>query len=108
VDGTYNIGGNKEWANIDIVALVCKLMDLHRPKGAFHVQLIAHVKSRAGHDRRYAIDATKISTELRYLHHKTFEPGIRKTVEWYLSYELWWRGMMDRKYQGLIHQNYNY
>ena len=106
VDNTYNIGGNNEWTNIDIVSLVCELMDQHHPEGAPHKKLITYVKDRAGHDRRYAIDASKISSELGYQPEETFESGIRKTVQWYLDNEQWWRNIMDGSYQQWIEKNY--
>lgn len=103
---TYNIGGNNEWANIDIVNHVCELMDQYHPDGAPHNQLITHVKDRLGHDKRYAIDATKISEELGFSPVETFESGIRKTVEWYLQHEQWWRDVMDGSYMEWIDTNY--
>ncbi|OIQ25371.1 dTDP-glucose 4,6-dehydratase [uncultured Vibrio sp.] len=101
----YNIGGHNEWANIDIVNVVCKLMneafaenaDLIKrfPQATFAKQgkaeaLITYVTDRAGHDRRYAIDATKTNNELGYKPVESFETGIKKTVEWYLGNEDWW------------------
>jgi len=106
VDHTYNIGGNNEWTNIDIVSLVCKLMDEHHPEGAPHTDLITYVKDRPGHDRRYAINAEKIMSELGYAPVETFETGIRKTVTWYLDNEDWWRKIMDGSYQEWIEKNY--
>jgi len=106
VDNTYNIGGNNEWANIDIVTRICELMDEHHPEGAPHKDLITYVKDRAGHDRRYAIDATKITTELGYKPEETFETGIEKTIAWYLENEQWWRSVMDGSYQNWIEKNY--
>ena len=106
VDNTYNIGGNNEWANIDIVTRICELMDEQHPEGAPHKDLITYVKDRAGHDRRYAIDATKITTELGYKPEETFETGIEKTIAWYLENEQWWRSVMDGSYQNWIEKNY--
>ena len=106
VDNTYNIGGNNEWANIDIVNLICELMDQHHPKGAPHTQLITYVTDRLGHDRRYAINATKIMNELGYAPQETFETGIRKTVRWYLENEQWWRRIMDGSYQNWVEKHY--
>ncbi|REL30219.1 dTDP-glucose 4,6-dehydratase [Thalassotalea euphylliae] len=105
VGENYNIGGHNEWANIDIVKVVCKLMDeafANNPKLASQFAtassamqgkseyLITYVEDRAGHDRRYAIDATKTNHELGYTPHESFETGIRKTVNWYLNNQTWW------------------
>jgi dTDP-glucose 4,6-dehydratase len=106
IDNTYNIGGNNEWANIDIVNLICELMDQHHPEGAPHTQLITYVTDRLGHDRRYAINATKIMNELGYAPQETFETGIRKTVLWYLENEQWWRRIMDGSYQTWVEKHY--
>ncbi len=81
----YNIGGINEWANIDICKLICQLMDEYKPENAPHEKLITFVKDRAGHDWRYAIDASKMNDELNWQPSETFETGIRKTVKWYLS-----------------------
>lgn len=82
----YNIGGHNEWPNIDIVKLICDLVDELSPeKGGNSQSLITYVADRPGHDRRYAIDATKIHRELNWLPKETFETGIRKTVAWYLQ-----------------------
>lgn len=107
VDNTYNIGGNNEWANIDIVNLICELMDQLAPKENSYKSLITHVKDRAGHDRRYAINANKIATELGYKPVETFETGIRKTVAWYLENEDWWRSVMDGSYKDWLEKNYS-
>lgn len=111
VDESYNIGGNNEWTNIDIVNLLCELMDEFfqndatlaqrfpaspPAKGSPSSSLIHYVTDRAGHDRRYAIDASKIMNELDYLPQETFESGIRKTVRWYLENESWWRDILAR------------
>lgn len=106
VDNTYNIGGNNEWTNIDIVTLICELMDQHHPAEALHKNLITHIKDRAGHDRRYAIDASKIQNELGYNPTETFETGIRKTIQWYLDNENWWRSVMDGSYKEWLEKNY--
>jgi dTDP-glucose 4,6-dehydratase len=87
---TYNIGGHNEWANIHIVQLICDLMDEFRPEfGGNSRSLITFVKDRPGHDRRYAIDATKIKQELGWKPAYTFERGIRETVQWYLANQEW-------------------
>jgi dTDP-glucose 4,6-dehydratase len=87
---TYNIGGNNEWKNIDLVMLLCKLMDekLGRAPGA-SASLITHVKDRAGHDHRYAIDASKLSRELGWEPSIQFEEGLSKTIDWYLDNKDW-------------------
>ena len=87
---TYNIGGHNEWANLRIVELICDLVDEARPRpGTTTRQLITFVKDRPGHDRRYAIDASKIEKELGWRPKHTFETGIRETVAWYLANEAW-------------------
>ena len=89
---TYNIGGNNEWANIRIVELICDLIDELAPKaGGQSRQLIAFVKDRPGHDRRYAIDATRIRQDLGWTPAYTIERGIRETVQWYLENQDWVR-----------------
>jgi len=87
---TYNIGGHNEWKNIDLIRVLCKVMDkkLGRADGESE-QLITFVKDRAGHDMRYAIDATKIKNELGWEPSLQFEEGIEKTVDWYLANEEW-------------------
>ena len=107
VDNTYNIGGNNEWTNVEIVTLVCELLDQYHPKGVPHKELITYVKDRLGHDRRYAIDASKIMGELGYMPVETFETGIRKTVAWYMENKQWWRGVMDGSYRDWLDQNYS-
>jgi dTDP-glucose 4,6-dehydratase len=91
VGESYNIGGHNEWRNIDVVKTICSILDELRPMhergfplNTQHSSLITHVTDRPGHDRRYAIDATKMSTELHWEPEETFETGLRKTVEWYL------------------------
>ena len=122
----YNIGGHNEWANIDIVKLVCKLMNeyfngvgldsfpllpcaLNLSSEALQAKyplaksviegtaetLITFVEDRAGHDWRYAIDATKTNNELGYKPKESFETGIKKTVEWYLQNESWWKPLIN-------------
>ena len=87
---TYNIGGHNEWANIKIVELICDLIDELSPQlGGNSRKLITYVKDRPGHDRRYAIDATKIKNELGWVPAHTFESGIRETVKWYIDNQAW-------------------
>lgn len=86
---TYNIGGNNERTNIEIVLEICKLLDELVPTVGLYSNLIAYVTDRPGHDRRYAIDNTKITTELGWKPQETFTSGLRKTVEWYLNNRAW-------------------
>jgi dTDP-glucose 4,6-dehydratase len=97
---TYNVGGNTEICNIDIVKTICAILDEMRPSpdGKSYGYLISFVKDRPGHDFRYAIDASKIKTELGWTPKETFESGIRKTIEWYLDNEDWWRKIQDKTY----------
>ena len=109
VGETYNIGGVNKWQNIDIVNLVCKLVDAefaadaslaarypHAPqaRGEGAASLITYVTDRAGHDRRYAVGTDKIRSELGYVPQETFETGIAKTIKWYLANEAWWRPLI--------------
>ena len=98
---TYNIGGNNEVKNIDLVRMLCDLMDELAPdlpvKPAQN--LITFVKDRPGHDRRYAIDATKIRTELGWQPEETVEGGLRKTIQWYLDHRDWWQPLLSKEYQ---------
>jgi dTDP-glucose 4,6-dehydratase len=95
---TYNIGGHNEWANLRIVELICDLIDELAPKaGGESRKLITFVKDRPGHDRRYAIDASKIQRELDWVPAHTFEQGIRETVQWYLDNQAWVHDVQTRK-----------
>ncbi|GAB4294459.1 MAG: dTDP-glucose 4,6-dehydratase [Thiohalomonadaceae bacterium] len=111
---TYNIGGNNEWRNIDIVQLLCRLLDERfaadtelrgrfpqapAASGRSTAELITYVTDRPGHDRRYAINADKARKELGYAPQETFESGIRKTLAWYLDNEAWWRGILAGSYR---------
>ena len=89
VGEVYNVGGNNEWANLDIVNLVCELMDAQHPAGAPHKNLITFVTDRLGHDRRYAIDSSKMQTKLGYVPAESFDTGIRKTIQWYMDNGDW-------------------
>lgn len=93
---TYNVGGRNERRNIDVVIRVCALMDELRPTAAPHHRLITHVPDRPGHDLRYAIDATRLETELGWRAKETFDTGIQKTVRWYHDNEWWWRPLRER------------
>ena len=101
VGETYNIGGHNEKQNIDVVHTICDILDEVKPKveGSYRDQ-ITSVADRPGHDMRYAIDASKIQKELGWVPQETFESGIKKTVEWYLNNEAWWKAVLDGSYQG--------
>ena len=116
VGENYNIGGHNEWKNIDIVNLVCKLMNqafnndselgvrfplAEKAKDNSSEDLITYVTDRPGHDRRYAIDATKTKEELGYTPEESFETGIQKTLDWYLNNEVWWQSILDGSYQNI-------
>lgn len=105
---TYNIGGFNEWKNIDLVELLCKLMDkyLGRPKGTSR-ELIAFVKDRPGHDLRYAIDASKINKELGWEPSVTFEQGLEKTIGWYLKNTEWLDRVTSGDYKKYYDKQYN-
>ena len=103
---TYNIGGHNEKKNIDVVLTICDLLDEIVPKEQSYREQITYVADRPGHDRRYAIDAEKISRELGWKPQETFESGIRKTVEWYLSNTKWVDNVKSGAYQSWIEQNY--
>ena len=96
---TYNIGGKNERTNIDLVRAICTLMDEFAPKTDKHENLIAYVADRPGHDMRYAIDASKIERELGWQPSVTIEQGLRRTVEWYLDNEWWWRAILKRGHE---------
>ncbi len=121
VGEVYNIGGNNEWTNIDIVKLVCRLVDEQfagggrfggrfpdapQCRGEKAESLITYVTDRLGHDRRYAIDATKCRAQLGYVPHESFETGIRKTIAWMFDNEAWWRAVMDGSYRDWLHKHY--
>ena len=93
----YNIGGENEAKNIDLVRMICAILDAKRPKEASYADQITFVTDRPGHDMRYAIDPTRIATELGWRPSVTLEEGLEKTVQWYLDNEAWWRALQDRK-----------
>jgi dTDP-glucose 4,6-dehydratase len=100
---TYNIGGHNEKKNIEVVNLICDLLEELAPEkpegiGSYH-DLITFVKDRPGHDVRYAIDASKIQKELGWRPEETFETGIRKTVQWYLDHREWWESILSGEYR---------
>jgi len=96
----YNVGGRNERRNIDVVRRICALMDGFHPRAEPHERLIRLVADRPGHDRRYAIDAGKLESELGWTAQESFETGIEKTVRWYLDNEDWWRPLRGRVYAG--------
>jgi dTDP-glucose 4,6-dehydratase len=96
----YNIGGNNEWYNIDIVKIILKLLGKSEDQ-------ISYVKDRPGHDRRYAIDSTKIQTELGWKPAYKFESGIAETIKWYVENENWWRKVMSGEYKNYYEKNYS-
>ncbi|WP_296382669.1 dTDP-glucose 4,6-dehydratase [Winogradskyella sp.] len=108
ISETYNIGGFNEWKNIDLVKLLCKLMDkkLGNPHGS-SIGLIAYVKDRPGHDLRYAIDANKIKNELGWQPSVTFEEGLSNTIDWYLDNTEWLNRVTSGEYQLYYQKQYN-
>ena len=98
---TYNIGGNNEIKNIDVVTIICSLLDEISPRknGSSYSDLITFVKDRPGHDFRYAIDAGKIRNDLGWSPNESFETGIRKTIHWYLDNQNWWKTIQDNNYR---------
>ena len=101
VGETYNIGGNNEIKNIDVIQIVCDVLDeiLPRDNGLVYSELIHYVTDRPGHDFRYAIDATKIEKELGWSPIESFETGVRKTIQWYLDNRTWWKSIQDNTYR---------
>lgn len=101
VGETYNVGGNSERQNIEVVQAICALLDQHRPRedGKPRASQITYVTDRPGHDRRYAIDASKLKSELGWEPAYTFEQGIAQTVEWYLTNQTWVQGVLDGSYR---------
>lgn len=103
---TYNIGGHNEKQNLEVVHTICDLLDEMVPKAGSYREQITYVADRPGHDRRYAIDASKMSAELDWQPQETFESGIRKTVRWYLDNQQWVSNVKSGAYQSWIEQNY--
>ncbi|HVW14659.1 MAG TPA: dTDP-glucose 4,6-dehydratase [Mucilaginibacter sp.] len=104
---TYNIGGHNEWKNIDLIKLLCRILDRKLGRAAGESEkLITFVTDRAGHDLRYAIDATKLKTELGWVPSITFEEGLEKTVDWYLANEGWLNDVTSGHYQQYYHEQY--
>lgn len=105
----YNVGGRNERSNLDVVNRICSVLDQRSPKERPHNALITYVEDRPGHDRRYAIDASKLETELGWRARENFESGIEKTIDWYLSNRAWWEPLRKNVYTGerlgLLKQN---
>ncbi len=108
VGETYNVGGGNQRSNLEVVTTVCALLDELVPNSKFkpHLQLVKYVTDRPGHDRRYAIDASKLERELGWCAQESFETGLRKTVEWYLANAAWVEGVTSGAYQQWVRQNY--
>jgi dTDP-glucose 4,6-dehydratase len=121
IGATYNVGGDNEWANIDLVHLLCDLVDEafgaddtlaarfpDSPAAAGAArELITFVADRKGHDRRYAIDGSRIANELGFRPETSFEDGLRTTIRWYFDNEPWWRQVMDGSYRQWVATNYD-
>jgi dTDP-glucose 4,6-dehydratase len=103
---TYNIGGWNEKTNLEVVQAICTILDELHPQGAPHNKLITYVTDRPGHDKRYAIDASKIAEDLGWKPQETFETGLRKTVAWYLENTDWVKGVTSGEYQNWIKKQY--
>ena len=106
---TYNVGGGNEKTNLDTVKILCGILDDIKPKldGSKYIDQLTYVKDRLGHDRRYAIDTTKLENELGWKSEETFETGIRKTIEWYLSHQDWVSHIASGEYQHWIKKHYS-
>jgi dTDP-glucose 4,6-dehydratase len=104
---TYNVGGLNEQKNLDVVKILCAILDELHPQGAPHEELITYVRDRPGHDRRYAIDCSKLQGELGWAPKESFKTGIRKTVEWYLENPGWVEKIVSGEYRNWIEGNYS-
>jgi dTDP-glucose 4,6-dehydratase len=110
---TYNVGGWNEKPNLDVVHTICSILDKLRPKAGGagaenkYASQITYVKDRPGHDRRYAIDASKLERELGWKPFETFETGIQKTVQWYLDNQEWTEGVLSGSYRDWVKKQYN-
>ena len=108
VGETYNVGGNSEKKNLDVVKTICAILDELKPRsdGKPYADQITFVQDRPGHDRRYAIDATKIEREIGWKPAETFETGIQKTVKWYLDHHAWVHGVTSGDYRKWVEKQY--
>lgn len=99
VGETYNIGGHNEKQNLEVVETICSILDVLVPQDSAYANQITYVQDRPGHDRRYAIDSSKMQQELGWTPEETFETGLRKTVQWYLDNSIWCKNVQDGSYQ---------
>ncbi|MFS1909694.1 dTDP-glucose 4,6-dehydratase [Vibrio sp. 10N.286.48.B7] len=99
VGETYNIGGHNEKKNLEVVNTICNILDTLVPKDSAYAEQITYVQDRPGHDRRYAIDSSKMQRELGWVPEETFETGLKKTVQWYLDNSTWCKNVQDGSYQ---------
>ncbi|MEZ9503044.1 dTDP-glucose 4,6-dehydratase [Vibrio sp. 10N.286.51.B11] len=99
VGETYNIGGHNEKKNLEVVNTICEILDTLVPKDSKYAEQITYVQDRPGHDRRYAIDSSKMQRELGWVPEETFETGLKKTVQWYLDHSTWCQNVQDGSYQ---------
>lgn len=106
IGATYNVGGDSEMANIDVVHTICDILDELHPDGAPHRRLITFVHDRPGHDRRYAVDASRLKRELGWRQRESFTTGIRRTIQWYLSNPAWIQQVTSGEYRNWIAANY--
>jgi dTDP-glucose 4,6-dehydratase len=101
VGESYNVGGRAERSNLTVVETICNILDRKRPlSDRSHSDLIQFVPDRPGHDLRYAIDPTKIETELGWRAERSFEQGLEDTVDWYLNNDWWWKPLRQQRYAG--------
>jgi dTDP-glucose 4,6-dehydratase len=108
VGEVYNVGGWNEKPNIDVVRTLCRMLDAKKPRadGKSYADQIAFVEDRPGHDQRYAIDATKLANELGWKPQETFETGIEKTVNWYLTNQDWVNNVTSGEYRNWVQTHY--
>jgi dTDP-glucose 4,6-dehydratase len=108
IGDTYNIGGENEWTNIDLLNVLCEIVAEENGKDKnYYKKLISYVKDRAGHDRRYAINCDKIKSELAWTQSVTFAEGLKKIVKWYLGNPEWINSVKSGEYLKWINKNYN-
>jgi dTDP-glucose 4,6-dehydratase len=103
---TYNVGGNSEKTNLDVVKTICTILDELRPAANPRISLLSFVKDRPGHDRRYALDAGKLARELGWRPQERFDSGMRKTIAWYLDNPQWIENVVSGSYRNWLATNY--